>query len=532
MYRTPSGDDEQSDDIQISYPRQRRRRAPTPKRFPADDYDLDSHPEIPRIRRASLGLNTQTGEEASQRQGKKPVPSQAHHPVGASGERMGGVGLHGRPHRQRPSHKNDLQSRSYNRRPLIVGALLIVLLILTPIMITVTIFSIRRSSTGVTLHGSTPVTSAPVLINQVPANPHEIVIIPTDNDHPPPPVFAQSAYLLDADTGVTLYAYNPFRHIAPMSTTKLMTAVIALEIGDPAQKITINGAIDNDINQLSPDSSLFGVKKGETYTLSDLLYGLLLMSGNDAAVAIADGLSGNVQNFVAKMNQKALQLGMYDTHYMNPHGLLDTGHFSSAHDLAVIGSYSMSIALIHHITGTEVYHLPPGKHPDRTLINDNQFLWWYPGVDGGKPGWDAATNFVQVISCTRNHHHLIGVVMHSKNFWTDMRDLLNWGFDNFTWISPHDVSLQRFVPYSLDSNYFASDTKDYTIPTADKGRYYIYTGFSISGLIMAFFDKGGGLQKFGYPISLPSISSTQIISQRFGHATIQCNQATKQCTSS
>src|SRR6266851_736624 len=503
MHRTPSGDDEQPDDIQISHPRQRRRRATAPRRFPADDYDLDSHPEIPRIRRASLGLNTQAGEEASQRQGKKPVPSQVHHPVGASGEQMGGVGLYGRPRRQRPSHKNDLQSRNYNWRPLIVGALLIVMLILTP-----------------------------VLINQAPSNPHEIVIIPTDSDHPPPPVFAQSAYLLDADTGVTLYAYNPFRHIAPMSTTKLMTAVIALEIGDPAQKITINGAIDNDINQLSPDSSLFGVKKGETYTLSDLLYGLLLMSGNDAAVAIADGLSGNVQNFVAKMNQKALQLGMYDTHYMNPHGLLDTGHFSSAHDLAVIGRYSMSIPLIHHITGTEVYHLPPGKHPDRTLITDNQFLWWYPGVDGGKPGWDAATNFVQVISCTRNHHHLIGVVMHSKNFWTDMRDLLNWGFDDFTWISPHDVSLQRFVPSSPDSNYFASDTKDYTIPTADKGRYYIYTGFSISGLIMAFFDKGGGLQKFGYPISLPSISSTQVISQRFGHATIQCNQATKQCTTS
>src|SRR5713226_8587155 len=112
MYRGPSEDDEQSDDIQVSYQHQRRRRAPTPKRFPADDYDLDSHPEIPRIRRASLGLNTQAGEEASERKGKKPVPSQADHTVGASGERMGGVSLYGRPHRQRPSHKNDRQSRS------------------------------------------------------------------------------------------------------------------------------------------------------------------------------------------------------------------------------------------------------------------------------------------------------------------------------------------------------------------------------------------------------------------------------------
>jgi D-alanyl-D-alanine carboxypeptidase len=499
MYRKPPEDDEQSEDMLVSYPRQRSRRA-IPNRRPVNNYHPDENPAIPRVRRASLV-------------DQQPTPPN-----------------HARNGRQRPSHKDDLQSRGHNRKALPVGALLIVMLILTPIAIAVTLFNIHRSPTSATSNKGTAVTSTPVLINQAPANPHEIVIIPADTDHPPPPVFAQSAYLLDADTGVTLYAYNPFKHIPPMSTTKLMTAVIALEIGDPAQKITITAAIDHDINQLSPDSSLFGVKKGETYTLRDLLYGLLLRSGNDAAVVIADSLSGSIQKFVARMNQKALQLGMYDTHYMNPHGLLDPGHFSSAHDLAVIGSYSMSIPLIHQITGTEEYHLPKGNYPDRTLINGNQFLWWYPGVDGGKPGWDAATNFVQVISCTRNHHHLIGIVMHSKNFWTDMRDLMNWGFDNFTWISPHDVSLQRFVPYAPDSNYFAFDKKETTIPTADKGRYYIYTGFSISGPVMDYFDHGGGLQKFGYPISLPSVSSTLVISQHFEHATILCILATKQCT--
>src|SRR5260370_32380832 len=263
MHRTPSGDDEQRDDIQVSYPHQRRRRATTPRRCPADYYDVDSHPEIRRIRRDSLGLNTQAGEEASQREGKKPVPSQAHHTVGASGEQMGGVGLYGRPRRQRPSHKNDLQSRNYNWRPLIVGALLIVMLILTPILITVTIFNIHRSSSGVTLHGSTPVTGTPVLINQAPSNPHEIVIIPTDTDHPAPPVFAQSAYLLDADTGVTLYAYNPFMHLPMLSTTKLMTASIAVEQGNLDQKITIDAAMERDISHLSADSALFAVKKGE-----------------------------------------------------------------------------------------------------------------------------------------------------------------------------------------------------------------------------------------------------------------------------
>ena len=500
MYIKPSEDDEQREDIQISYPRQQRRRT---IRYPIDDYYLDEHPEIPRIARASR-LKAQNGKESPQLPGKKPASSH----------------LRGKP----------IQSLSRNQRYLIIGILALVVLILAPIMFSATIFHTHSSSTDISLKGSIPLKNTPVSVNQASANPHEIVIIPSDTDHPPPPVFAQSAYLLDADTGVTLYAYNPFKHIPMMSTTKLMTAVIALEIGNPAQKITITDAIQNDINQLSPDSSLFGVKKGETYTLSDLLYGMLLLSGNDAAVVIADALSGNIQSFVAKMNQKALQLGMYDTHYVNPHGLLNVGQYSSAHDLAVLGRYSMTIPLIHKISGTEVYNLPPGNHPNRILLNGDQFLWWYPGVDGGKPGWDAATNYVQVISCIHNGHHLIGVVMHSNNYWTDMRDLLNWGFDNFTWISPHDVDLQHPIIYDSDSNFFASDKKENTVPTAENGRYYIYTGFSISGPIMSYFDRGGGLKKFGYPISLPSVSSTQVISQRFEHATIQCIQGTKQCT--
>ena len=209
----------------------------------------------------------------------------------------------------------------------------------------------------------------------------------------------------------------------------------------------------------------------------------------------------------------------------------ETGHYSSARDLAVLGQYSLSLPLIHQISGTQTYIIPQtAAHPEHDLLNGNQFLWWYPGVDAGKTGYDGGSNFVQVISCTHNHHHLIGVTIHTNNWWTDMRDLMNWGFDNFTWISPHDVSLQRFVPYAPDSNYFAFDKKETTIPTADQGRYYVYTGFSISGPIMAYFDQGGGLKKFGYPVSLPSISSTLVIGQRFEHGTILCILATRQCT--
>jgi len=392
--------------------------------------------------------------------------------------------------------------------------------------------NLNLNHTAITLSGSgNSNTKQPPAIGQIPTNAHKLVIVPQDTDHPAPPVLATSAYLLDADTGTTLYAYNPFMHLPMLSTTKLMTASLAVEQGNLDQRITITNAMSNDINQLSADSALFGIKKGETYTLRDLLFGLLFVSGNDAAIAIADALGGNMQNFVAQMNQKAYQLGMYDTHFVNPHGLLDNGQYSSAHDLALLGRYSMSLPVLHKISGQNAYHIPAGgNHPERFLINENQFMWWYPGVDGGKTGYDNSKDFIQVMSVTRNHHHLIGVVMHTNNWWTDMRDLMNWGFDSFTWISPRDVDAnQHPIPYDYLWNYFARDTKDVTIPTTDNGRYYIYTGFAISGPILKYFDKNGGLTKFGYPTKMPAASGAQIISQQFEHATIQCNSATGLC---
>ena len=136
---------------------------------------------------------------------------------------------------------------------------------------------------------------------------------------------------------------------------------------------------------------------------------------------------------------------------------------------------------------------------------------------------------MQVISCIRNHHHLIGVVIQSNNFWTDMRDLLNWGFDDFTWISPHDVDLQHPIVYDDQSNYFAADKPTNTIPTVDGGRYYIYTGYSVSNPILPYFDANGGLTKFGYPTGMPTMSSDTVISQQFVHGTIECDTQAKQC---
>jgi len=561
MYKKPPADDEQREYPEFTYPARRRRRKATTNKQPSIGYHSDEHPEIPKIRRASLYLDEQNPQRSSwpaldeeiheneDEQDRPPKAPDTSKIMVAVNRRSSSSRSYNPPSSIRQpyrshrtlTHKSTrhvrshhpflsrLQQLSHNPAVMIIGIMALLLLITTPI-----IRNINHNHTTVTTSGESASTSQPPsAIGPAPANAHKLVITPQDTDHPPPPVLATSAYLLDADTGATLYAYNPFMHLPMLSTTKLITASLAIEQGNLDQKITISDAMSNDISQLSSDSALFGIKKGETYTMRDLLYGLLFVSGNDAAIAIADAQGGNLPNFIARMNQKAHQLGMYDTHFMNPHGLLATGQFSSAHDLALLGRYSMSLPALHKISGAKAYHIPQGgNHPERFLINENQFMWWYPGVDGGKTGYDNNTNFIQVMSCTRNHHHLIGVVMHTKNWWTDMRDLMNWGFDSFAWISPRDVDAnQHPIPFDYLWNYFASDRKDYTIPTADHGRYYIYTGFSISGPIMAYFDKNGGLTKFGYPVKMPVVanSSGQAISQRFEHGTIQCDLTTKQC---
>jgi D-alanyl-D-alanine carboxypeptidase len=441
-----------------------------------------------------------------------------------------------RPQVRRPKPRNTfrtyLQRAGRNRKVMVAIAVGVILLLIAPMVINALInhnhsLTLITSGGSQTLFGSTPGNVQSVTGG---SSANSLTITPGDTTHPAPPVFATAAYLLDADTGVTLYAHNPFMHLPMLSTTKLMTAVLAVEKGNPDQKITITGAISNDINQLSADSSVMGIKRGETYTLRELLYGMFLMSGNDAATAVADAIGGNLPTFVAMMNTRARQLGLNNTHYMNPHGLLEDGHYSSAHDLAVLGALAMSIPLLHQISGTLQYTLPKtALHAEHVMFNGNQFLWWYPNADGGKPGWDGDQNFIQVVSVTRNHHHLIGVTMHTNDWWTDMRDLMNWGFNDFKWVSPHDSDLISPIPYDSDWNFFARDTKTVTIPTAAGGRYYVYTGYSIAGITLQYFDKNGGLSKFGYPESQPQASTTTIVSQRFDRGTLQCDTASKQC---
>lgn len=536
MYKPPP-DDEQHDckragekaDASPVYPRRsatgRRSEAHARRAFHADE-----HPEVPRVRRASLNQTRAELAATNERQNEPGTRPAAKH---RRREMPPFTGLESYRDQNTPGPARRRARRTLwqdRKTWLVLAALLLLALALAPMVVGM----MHRPPGHQQRGGNDPGTTAHISLARlqgIAANPHELVILPPQTSHPTPPVLATSAYLLDADSEATLYAQNPFLHLPMLSTTKLMTASLAVALGNLNQQITITPAMETDISQLSADSALFGVKAGETYTLRDLIYGLLYVSGNDAAIIIADALSGSVQNFVAQMNQKALDLGMHDTHFVNPHGLLDPGQYSCARDLAVLGQYSLSIPILQQISGGRVYHIPAtGKHGARVMLNENQFLWWYPGVSGGKTGYDGASDFVQVMQVTRNHRHMVGVVMHSVDWWTDLRDLMDYGSVDYTWNSPRDVEhTGQPIPYDALWNFFAKDTQEVTVPTADNSRYYVYSGYSIARSVLAYFDKNGGLKTFGFPLNMAVPVGSTLVSQHFQHATIVCDLATNQC---
>lgn len=244
---------------------------------------------------------------------------------------------------------------------------------------------------------------------------------------PPPNVNALSIAVIDEESGTLLYGRDPHRELAPASLTKIFTALVALQHGELGQRITVRF----DQSQLS-DSTLMGIRPGETYSLEDLLEGLMLPSGNDAALAIANGIGGSEAHFVALMNAQASDLGLRDSHFANPHGLDAPGHYSSAYDLAMAARYGMThFPEFGKLASTRSWTV----HGTRTFSvhNLNRFLWSYPGADGVKIGYTDAAGKTIVASSTRNGHRVYVALMNCGDIVDDSVPLFNWVFENFTW---------------------------------------------------------------------------------------------------
>ncbi len=238
---------------------------------------------------------------------------------------------------------------------------------------------------------------------------------------------AASAILIDATTGTILYQKAAFNQRPPASTTKIVTALIAIEKGKDFEKKIITSERASTI-----EGSSIWLAEGEALTLRELLYGILLSSGNDAAVAVAEGLAGSEERFVTWMNQKAQKIGARNSNFANCNGLPHNDHYSTAYDLALIARYALQNPLFNEIVKTKKVTANWEEHPyNRLFINHNKLLWRYEFADGVKTGYTRAAGKCLVASATKNNHRLIAVVLKSKNTYWDTRKLFEYGFRNY-----------------------------------------------------------------------------------------------------
>ena len=238
---------------------------------------------------------------------------------------------------------------------------------------------------------------------------------------------AQAAIVMEQSTGRVLYAANADAVLPMASTTKIMTALCVLENAALDDVVTI------DARMAGVEGSSMYLEAGETLTVEQLLYGLMLRSGNDAAVALALHVSGSVEDFVALMNQKAEELGLTHTHFANPHGLPAKEHCTTARELALLTCAAYENADFRRIVATQYVTVPWDGHPyDRAMKNKNKMLTLCEGGNGVKTGYTKAAGRCLVSGAQRQGMQLVCVVLNAPDMWNDSLRLLDGGFAEYT----------------------------------------------------------------------------------------------------
>jgi D-alanyl-D-alanine carboxypeptidase (penicillin-binding protein 5/6) len=243
-----------------------------------------------------------------------------------------------------------------------------------------------------------------------------------------PEIAARSAILMDPDNGQALYEKNADQPLPNASTTKILTGIIAIESCDPNERVTISKRAAT-----TPEQSIW-LQEGETLTVEQLLYAMLLRSANDASVALAEHVAGSVEAFAEIMNRRAAEMGATGSHFVTPNGLHDPQHYTTARDLAKIASYCMRNPVFRRIIATESYALPPspGNQWERICENHNKLLEIYPDANGIKTGYTVPAGKCLVGSAERGGRELISVLLDGgEGYFQDTAKLLDYGFNNF-----------------------------------------------------------------------------------------------------
>lgn len=300
-----------------------------------------------------------------------------------------------------------------------------------------------------------------------------------------PKVSADSMVLMDATTGQVLLEKNMNNSYPPASTTKIMTALLTLENCNLKDKVTVG--------EKPPylDGSKIGIKVGEIVTVEDLLYGLMLQSGNDCALALAEHISGSSEAFAELMNKRAKELGCKNTHFVNPHGLYDENHKASAYDLALILKELYKHSDYRKIASTAEYKMPPTNKTVevRNLWNKNKLItgsnnYGYKYCTSGKTGYTRQSQYSFVATAEKDNLKLIVTLVHdsAKNYWTNSKELFEYGFNNYELIklyttgekiTDYKITSENIIPLLANEDFYyvksknSNETAKYEIPMKD-----------------------------------------------------------------
>lgn len=319
-------------------------------------------------------------------------------------------------------------------------------------------------------------------------------------------VSAKAAILIEAESGDVIFEKNADRRLPQASTTKIMTGIIAIERLEMSQTVTITE------KSVGIEGSSIYLCAGEKLTVGELIYALLLESANDAAVALAIEISGSVSAFADLMNEKAEELGLSETHFMNPSGLGADGHYTSARDLAALTAYALKNPVFREIVSTKRYVIPLcGDTGSRVLLNHNKLLRLYDGAIGVKTGYTKESGRCLVSAAERDGVTLIAVTLNAPDDWNDHIVLLDHGFALYERVTLAPADSLRFVCPAVSSTetsvtaYFPDEVsvtvrKGTQIERTVELRRFYYGGIPAGDTVGRVVWKNGGKEIASVPL--------------------------------
>ena len=286
----------------------------------------------------------------------------------------------------------------------------------------------------------------------------------------PSSINSRSCIVFDRNSHMTLYGKNENNKVKMASTTKIMTSIIIIENCNLSETIEISK------KAAGTGGSRLGLKTGDKITINDLLYGLMLCSGNDAAVSLAEYAGGDIQGFADMMNKKAAELELTNTHFESPHGLDSDGHYTTAYELALLSDYALKNETFSKIVATQNYTVTINGYP-KNLSNTNELLGYLNGVYGVKTGFTNGANRCLVTACKRGDMDIICVVLgaDTKKFRTqDSIKLIEFAFENFTYVDANEIASNAFESWKvenldfLDINKSSSDSFEFEVRNCEE----------------------------------------------------------------